>query len=99
MNRRSFLSALADACCGLLTLGPAPRANLSARLTKPIPGSGEPLPAIGLGTWITFNVGDDAQALGVRTEILRAFFAAGGGIVDSSPMYGSAEAVVGKALA
>lgn len=53
---------------------------------------------IGMGTWITFNVGDDPQALDTRVEILRAFFAAGGGMIDSSPMYGSSEAVVGKAL-
>ncbi|MGD2020656.1 MAG: aldo/keto reductase [Thiohalocapsa sp.] len=67
-------------------------------LTKPIPASGEQLPAIGMGTWITFNVGDDAQALAVRRQILDAFFAAGGGMIDSSPMYGSAEAVLGKTL-
>ena len=52
-----------------------------------------------MGTWITFNVGNDPRALGTRTNILRAFFAAGGGMIDSSPMYGSAEAVLGKALA
>jgi diketogulonate reductase-like aldo/keto reductase len=53
---------------------------------------------IGMGTWITFNVGDDPHALDVRTDILRTFFAAGGGMIDSSPMYGSAEAVLGKVL-
>jgi diketogulonate reductase-like aldo/keto reductase len=52
-----------------------------------------------MGTWITFNVGDDPVARDARTEVLRAFFAAGGGMIDSSPMYGSAEAVVGDGLA
>jgi diketogulonate reductase-like aldo/keto reductase len=67
-------------------------------LTKPIPVSGEPLPVIGMGTWITFNVGDDPAALAVRTQILEAFFAAGGGMIDASPMYGSSEAVLGRVL-
>lgn len=99
MNRRSFLTALA-ACCAESLPVPSPLfAAEGARLAKPIAGSGEALPVIGMGTWITFNVGDDPQALHVRAEILRAFFAAGGGMIDSSPMYGSAEAVVGKTLA
>jgi diketogulonate reductase-like aldo/keto reductase len=67
-------------------------------LTKPIPVSGEPLPVIGMGTWITFNVGDDPAALAVRAQILEAFFAAGGGMIDASPMYGSSEAVLGRVL-
>ena len=99
MKRRTFLTALAGACTGLLPGTFVVADAASARLAKPIPSSGERLPAIGMGTWITFNVGDDPQALGVRAEILRAFFAAGGGMIDSSPMYGSAEAVVGKTLA
>jgi hypothetical protein len=69
-----------------------------ARLIKPIPSSGQPLPVIGMGTWITFNVGEDAAALAVRRQVLDAFFAAGGGMIDSSPMYGSAEAVLGRTL-
>jgi len=99
MKRRIFLTALAGACTGLPPGTFVVADAASARLAKPIPSSGERLPAIGMGTWITFNVGDDPQALGVRAEILRAFFAAGGGMIDSSPMYGSAEAVVGKTLA
>lgn len=97
MKRRSLLTALAAASAGLLPIG-QPQPSEPARLTKPIPASGEPLPAIGMGTWVTFNIGNDPQALGVRAEILRAFFAAGGGMIDSSPMYGSSEAVVGRAL-
>ncbi|WP_295879275.1 aldo/keto reductase [uncultured Thiohalocapsa sp.] len=96
---------LLHAATGLIAAGALPRlapavagSTAPAALTKPIPGSGERLPAIGMGTWITFNVGDDAQALAVRREILEAFFAAGGGMIDASPMYGSAEAVLGKTL-
>jgi aryl-alcohol dehydrogenase-like predicted oxidoreductase len=98
MKRRSVLAALAATCSGVLPFGRQPHGGEPARLTKPIPATQEPLPVIGMGTWITFNVGDDSQALDVRAEILRAFFAAGGGMIDSSPMYGSSETVVGKAL-
>lgn len=80
----------------LAGLGPAARA--AAPITRPIPASGERLPVIGMGTWITFNVGDDPVLLAERTEVLRTFFAMGGGMIDSSPMYGSAEAVVGHGL-
>jgi diketogulonate reductase-like aldo/keto reductase len=78
---------------------PALAAGGAPLLTRPIPATGESLPILGLGTWITFNVGEDAVARDDRAEVLRAFFAAGGGLVDSSPMYGSSEAVVGHGLA
>lgn len=67
-------------------------------LTRPIPSTGEPLPVIGLGTWQTFDVGDGAAARTPLREVLRAFFAAGARVVDSSPMYGRSEAVVGDLL-
>jgi diketogulonate reductase-like aldo/keto reductase len=60
-----------------------------------IPASGEQLPVIGVGTWQTFDVGADAAARAQLQEVLRAFFAGGGRVVDSSPMYGSSESVVG----
>ncbi|RRQ23506.1 aldo/keto reductase [Guyparkeria sp. SCN-R1] len=67
-------------------------------ITRRLPDDHD-LPAIGMGTWITFNVGSDPEARAGRTEVLRTFLEAGGALVDSSPMYGSAEAVVGHALA
>jgi len=70
-----------------------------AILTRAIPSSGEQLPVVGLGSWITFNVGRDPQARAECTEVMRAFFAGGGRLVDSSPMYGSAQDVIGEALA
>jgi diketogulonate reductase-like aldo/keto reductase len=57
------------------------------------------LPVIGMGTWITFNVGSNQRLRDARTEVLREFFRDGGGMIDSSPMYGSAEEVVGYGLA
>ena len=93
MDRRKalgFLAASAAAVVGRPALG-----ERAAGLERPIPSSGEPLPAIGLGTWITFDVAGDAAAAARRSEILADFFAAGGRVVDSSPMYGSSEEVLG----
>ncbi len=64
-------------------------------IIRPIPSSGQRLPVIGMGTHITFNVGNDVETRLNRTEVLRTFFDMGGQVVDSSPMYGSAEAVLG----
>ncbi|HEX8070224.1 MAG TPA: aldo/keto reductase [Pyrinomonadaceae bacterium] len=77
--------------------GPAPpTTGVSAPLlTRRIPSSGELLPVIGLGTWQTFDVGADAAARASLEEVLGAFAAAGGRLIDSSPMYGSSEEVVG----
>lgn len=57
------------------------------------------LPAIGLGSWITFNVGSDRVARDACVEVVRAFFAEGGRLIDSSPMYGSSQPTIGHALA
>jgi diketogulonate reductase-like aldo/keto reductase len=64
-----------------------------------IPSTGARIPAVGLGTWITFNVGRDPALLARSTEVVAAFLDEGGGMIDSSPMYGSAQATVGHALA
>ena len=67
-------------------------------VTKKIPSSGEALPVIGMGTWRTFNVGGDPVLRDGCTAVLQAFFDAGGGMLDCSPMYGSAREVIGHAL-
>jgi diketogulonate reductase-like aldo/keto reductase len=54
---------------------------------------------VGLGTWITFNVGDDAALRDESAAVMNAFFEAGGRVIDSSPMYGSSQEVVGFGLA
>jgi diketogulonate reductase-like aldo/keto reductase len=64
-------------------------------LTRAIPATGETLPVIGLGTWQVFDVGTDTAARAPLRDVLRTFFAAGGRMVDSSPMYGTSESVVG----
>jgi diketogulonate reductase-like aldo/keto reductase len=95
-TRRRFLGTLAG-LAGAAWLGGAQAAR-GAPLTRPIPASGERIPVIGMGTWITFDVGEDSYARARRVEVLRRFFAEGGGMIDSSPMYGSAEAVLGHCL-
>jgi len=68
-------------------------------MSKKIPGTGEAIPVIGLGTWQAFDVGADDAARKPLREVLEAFAQAGGRIVDSSPMYGAAESVVGDLVA
>lgn len=91
-RRRRLLAALAG--MGLAGVLPRQPAADAAAITRPIPATGERLPVIGLGTWLTFDVQQPAQ----RLPVMQAFFAAGGGLIDSSPMYGEAEAVVGWCL-
>jgi diketogulonate reductase-like aldo/keto reductase len=67
--------------------------------TRPIPRTGEAIPAIGLGTWQTFDVGDAAAERAPLAEVLEAFLGGGGRVIDSSPMYGRAEGVAGDLLA
>lgn len=66
---------------------------------RAIPSTGEMLPVIGLGTWQTFDIGDDPAELARRRAVLDVLFDAGGRVIDSSPMYGRAEAVTGQLIA
>ncbi len=100
LSRRGFLAGGAG---GLLAAGitggrasGAPRKPASAPLMRPIPSSGESIPALGLGTWQTFDVTGDKVA--TVQPVLDRFLALGGRVIDSSPMYGNAEAAVGEVL-
>lgn len=66
---------------------------------RAIPSSGEVVPLVGLGSWITFNVGEDRVLREECAQVMRVFFEAGGRLIDSSPMYGSSQAVIGYGLA
>ncbi len=98
--RRSLLRTFCAAAPATL-LSPPTRPQPAAQgvLTRKIPSSGESLPVLGLGSWITFNVGDDPVARDACSDVMRAFFAAGGRMIDSSPMYGSSQPVIGHGLA
>lgn len=92
LSRRALLTAAA------LPLLPRVARATEAPLTRAFPKSGFQVPAVGMGTWITFNVGADPALRAQRVDVLRAFFDGGGGMIDSSPMYGSSEEVVGHGL-
>jgi diketogulonate reductase-like aldo/keto reductase len=96
-TRRAFVGSLAAAGTTAL-VGPAAGLAQTGPLTKPIPTTGEALPLVGLGSWITFNVGADPVARDACAEVIRAFFDTGGRMIDSSPMYGSAQDVIGYGL-
>jgi diketogulonate reductase-like aldo/keto reductase len=68
-------------------------------LTRAIPATGERLPALGLGTWQTFDVGTSPQDRAPLQEVLRLFADMGGTLIDSSPMYGRSEEVAGDLAA
>jgi len=102
-SRRMFLTQLAAAAtAGNLAF--AARASVAAQpapgplLSRTIPSSGEALPVIGMGTSRTFDVADEPAALRPLAEVLRTLFDGGATLIDSSPMYGKAEAVTGRLL-
>ena len=99
ITRRRAIALLAGGVASLARSGESGAQSQRVLLTRRIPSSGEELPVIGLGTWITFNVGDDTAARDACADVLRAFFDAGGRMIDSSPMYGSSQDVVGYGLA
>lgn len=92
MNRRTCLQHLSALSLVPLTISATP---VAAMLKRTIPSSGELLPAIGLGTWQTFDVGNAATKREPLKEVLKTLLDKGGSVVDSSPMYGSSEKVAG----
>jgi diketogulonate reductase-like aldo/keto reductase len=97
ITRRQAVAALAAAGAATI-LRPLAGLPQTQTLTKAIPSTGELIPVVGLGTWITFNVGDDPELREECAGVMKAFFAAGGRMIDSSPMYGSSQAVIGYGL-
>ena len=103
LSRRRFLTSVAAAGAAAVlrpssAAARAEPAHPGALLTRPIPSTGEKLPLVGLGSWITFNVGDDPAGRDSCAEVMRAFFQAGGRLIDSSPMYGSSQETIGYGL-
>src|SRR5437667_8359939 len=95
-SRRRFLRALAASA---LPMWPRlASAQASTPITRTIPATGEVLPAIGVGSWITFNVPPDTPAATALVPVLRTFFERGGAMIDSSPMYGYSETIIGGML-
>jgi len=99
LSRRDFIVALAASLAATMLkpehLAAATRQML---LRKPIPGTDTSIPVIGLGSSRTFDVNAGEKTLAALGEVVQAFFAGGGELIDSSHMYGSAEEVIGQLL-
>lgn len=94
MKRREFIQAILAS--GGLAVAPELFAAKNPRiLTKAIPSTGEALPVIGMGSFVNFNFPEDTDTIKQRTQMLNNFFALGGKMIDSSPMYGAAEKNLG----
>lgn len=98
-SRADVLRLMAAAGVSAVVSGSAARATAPGVMrVRSIPKSGEAIPVIGLGTWQTFDVGDDAAARTPLERVLALLFEQGGKLIDSSPMYGRSESVVGDLL-
>lgn len=98
LNRRTLLKTLGAGAVGAALSGGFASRAYASPLTRPIPASGEALPLVGLGSWITFNVGNDQVALDSSADVIAAFFEHGGRLIDSSPMYASSQSTIGYGL-
>lgn len=98
ISRRGFIRALAGAGIAAAAYPALVPAAGRTAIRKPIPSTGERLPVIGMGTSRTFDVGGDRRKRAGLLAVLQAFFDNGGALIDSSPMYGSAEQVTGDLL-
>ncbi|MCW5573899.1 MAG: aldo/keto reductase [Steroidobacteraceae bacterium] len=101
MNRRELMMIAAAAAAGTAAAGAssdAARAEGDRMILRRIPSSGEELPVIGLGTSGPMEVGTGAAARAPLKEVIDAFFEGGGRLIDTSPMYSTAERVLGELL-
>jgi len=100
LTRRDASRLIGACAAGLLLQIPTSRAEAAGQssnmLARAIPSSGEKLPIIGLGSWHTFDVGPRSPELKQLEEVLSRFVKLGGNVIDSSPMYGRAEGVIGE---
>jgi diketogulonate reductase-like aldo/keto reductase len=95
MNRREACLALA----ATMLARPAPAAGPNAMVKRKIPSSGEQIPVIGMGSSNTFDVGSTSAELDPLRDVLGALVAGGATVIDTSPMYGRSEAVLGELIA
>lgn len=97
ISRRAVLRG-ASATAGLALVEPGRATTPSAETLRTIPSTGARLPVVGLGSWITFNVGSDPVLRDQCAQVIAAFAEEGGGMIDSSPMYGSSQDTIGYGL-
>ena len=98
LSRRQFISGFGLLSAGIVLMPNHIFGESRQPVTRPIPSTGESIPVIGMGTSRTFDVGSDPAVRDQLGQVLQAFFDNGGALVDSSPMYGSAQMVVGDLL-
>jgi diketogulonate reductase-like aldo/keto reductase len=94
-SRRQWLQASALGL-SLVALGKPLMTHAATGINRTIPKSGEALPVIGLGTYVSFDIGSNASERDSAKEVFQRFVELGGKMVDSSPMYGRAEAIIGE---
>lgn len=101
MNRRSMLqTSLALIAAQIPIFAYSKSSSLSMEIIKnTIPGTSEALPAIGMGTWQTFDINSQSSDRDNLKQVLKTFVDKGGTVIDSSPMYGRSEEVVGELAA
>ena len=98
LNRRRFLQGLAAGSTALL-FRHGYSAPAAARHRRMIPSSSEQIAVIGMGSWLVFAIDpDNKEQLATREAVIREFLEHGGGMIDSSPMYGVAQDVIGRSL-
>ncbi|MHA1536641.1 MAG: aldo/keto reductase [Alphaproteobacteria bacterium] len=99
ISRKKFLHGAAGLLAASALPGTALAATSGQMGTRAIPGSGEKMPMVGVGTARVFNVSLNNETRARLTEVLKIMLAAGGRILDTSPMYGAAEPLSGKLIA
>ena len=97
MQRRTFHASVA-ALSAAAAMPDSLAQSAEVLITRPIPATGERVPVVGLGTWQVFDVAAGSAAFGEARATLKAFAAGGGRVVDSSPMYGRSENVLGDLM-
>ncbi|WPP53544.1 aldo/keto reductase [Catalinimonas niigatensis] len=97
LSRKDFLRTSCLSLAGLCLLPDLSTAfEEKERIFRSIPSTGERIPAIGMGSWLTFDVGSSESERAPMRDVLRTFTDLGGGVIDSSPMYGHSQKVIGE---
>lgn len=95
-SRRNILKRITATAVALNLLPGVLMAAIQDKITRPIPSSGEELAIMGVGSWQTFDISVNSIPETETVELMQAFFDMGGQLVDSSPMYGNSETIIGE---
>ena len=98
LSRRHFMQGLGLLSAGIVLMPQKIFGESRQPITRAIPSTGERLPVIGMGTSRTFDVENDPADMTQLSQVLQVFFDNGGAVIDTSPMYGRSEKVIGELL-